>query len=225
MFVQFLVMQAHIDEGMAFLLHELVDFAVVVSLVFPSKNEQGRHSHSAESVETTIDVSGFGVVDEADAVFLADELQAVLYAGEMSKALGYHIVGDAGLASGECGCRGVEAIVDALETKFSIRNGQRCSGRERHESLFRERTCSEFFHFFHDDRVALPVDEGVIGSLVAGDAHLGVHVVLETEVVAVHVVGRDVHEDSDVCAEVVHVVQLERTEFDHVPLLVVLGHL
>ena len=61
--------------------------------------------------------------------------------------------------------------------------------------------------------------------MVLQDAHLGVYVVLHLEIVAVKVVGRDVEQDGDVGAEVVHIVQLETAEFYHVPLVRALSHL
>ena len=59
------------------------------------------------------------------------------------------------------------------------------------------------------DRIVLPVDEVIVGSLVAKNPELGRHIILHLVVVAVHVVGRDVHDHGDVGLEVIHVLQLE----------------
>ena len=61
--------------------------------------------------------------------------------------------------------------------------------------------------------------------MVTRDAHLGVDVVLELEVIAVKMVGCDVHQDRYVRAEVVHVIQLERAELYHVVLMILLRYL
>ena len=54
------------------------------------------------------------------------------------------------------------------------------------------------------------VDKVVARVLVASDAHLRVDVVLEAVVVAIQVVGGDVHQHRDVSLETEHTVQLER---------------
>ena len=65
----------------------------------------------------------------------------------------------------------------------------------------------------------------VIRCLVLDDAHLGIDIVLELEVVAVEVIGRDVEQNGNVGTEVVHVVELERTQFDDIVLVRFLSHL
>ena len=233
MFVQFLVVESHVNQCMTLLANEVVNLGVVIALVLSAEDEHGGCGHGTEGVETTIDIGGFGVVDETDAVFLAYELQPVLYSGKRAQGGGDDGVVDTRFACGERGGSGVEAVVHALQTEFGIGHGERGVGSERAEGGLTYRTIAmrllfggvEFAYFLHDDGVALPVDERVIGLLVAGDTHLGVHVVLETEIVAVEVVGGDVHQYGDMCAETVHIVQLEGTEFDHVPLLVVQCHL
>ena len=73
--------------------------------------------------------------------------------------------------------------------------------------------------------VVRPVHEGVLRCLVLYDAHLGVGVVLHVELVAVQVVWRDVHQYRHVGSEVVHVVQLEGANLQHVPVVVFRSHL
>ena len=63
--------------------------------------------------------------------------------------------------------------------------------------------------FALDDGVIVPVDERVLVGLVLYDAHLRVHVILHTVVVAVEMIGRDVQQNGDIGVEVVHVVELE----------------
>ena len=61
-----------------------------------------------------------------------------------------------------------------------------------------------------DNRVVVPVDEGILDSLVLNDAHLRVHIVLHIVLVAVQMVGRDVEQHRHIGTEIVHVVELER---------------
>ena len=82
-----------------------------------------------------------------------------------------------------------------------------------------------FVELLLDDRIVVPVDEVVIRCLVLDDAHLGIDIVLELEVVAVEVIGRDVEQNGNVGTEVVHVVELERTQFDDIVLVRFLSHL
>ena len=79
--------------------------------------------------------------------------------------------------------------------------------------------------FAHHGLVAIPIDDMIRGGEVLDDTELRVDVVLHLVVVAIHVVGSDVHDHCDVCAELVHVVQLEARQFDDVIVEVLGGHL
>ena len=82
-----------------------------------------------------------------------------------------------------------------------------------------------FLEFATDDGVVVPVDECVLLGLILQDAHLGVDIVLHLVVVAVEMVGGDVEQHGNIGAEVVHVVELERREFDDVVFMWVFSHL
>lgn len=73
--------------------------------------------------------------------------------------------------------------------------------------------------------VAAPVDKGIIGRLVAQDAHFGVGVVLHAEAVAVEMVGSDVEQYGHIGTEVEHAIELEGGNFDDVTVVVVFSHL
>ena len=70
-----------------------------------------------------------------------------------------------------------------------------------------------------------PIYKGIVLGLVLNDAHLCVCVVLEIEIVAVKMVRSYVEKHRNVCAEVIHVVQLERRQFYYVVVEVFLCHL
>ena len=61
--------------------------------------------------------------------------------------------------------------------------------------------------------------------LILHDAHLRIHIVLERVVVAVEVVGRDVHQHTHVGTEVVHAIELERAQLQHIPVKLLGCHL
>ena len=82
-----------------------------------------------------------------------------------------------------------------------------------------------FLQFSRHNRIIVPEDEGIVWGLVLDDAHLRIHIVLHLEVVAVEVVGRDVHQHGDVGLEVIHVVQLETAQLNHVVIMLLLSHL
>ncbi len=76
-----------------------------------------------------------------------------------------------------------------------------------------------------DDGVVLPEYECVIAGKVLQNAELGVDVVLELIVVAVEVVGRDVHYHGYVGMEAVHVFELEGAKLDYIDVMLVVGYL
>ena len=82
-----------------------------------------------------------------------------------------------------------------------------------------------FVQFAFDDGVVIPEDEGIFRCLVLRDTELCVHIVLHAVVVAVQVVGRNIHQHGNVGAELIHVIQLERTKLNHVVIMLIRGHL
>ena len=82
-----------------------------------------------------------------------------------------------------------------------------------------------FVQFAFDDGVVIPEDESIFWCLVLRDTELCVHIVLHAVVVAVQVVGRNIHQHGNVGAELIHVIQLERTELNHVVIMLIRGHL
>ena len=76
-----------------------------------------------------------------------------------------------------------------------------------------------------DDRVVIPEDEGVVRCLVLCNAEFGINVILHTVVVAVQMIRCDIHQYGDVRTEVIHIVQLERTQFDDIIVMMIFGYL
>ena len=76
-----------------------------------------------------------------------------------------------------------------------------------------------------DDRVLAPVDKCIRRCLVARDAELGIDIVLELKLIPVQMVGSDIHQDGDVGLEIVHIVELERRQLNHIIVAFLLGHL
>ena len=74
--------------------------------------------------------------------------------------------------------------------------------------------------FAGDVFIVSPVDEVVVGRLVLGDAHFGTNIAHHFKVVAIEVVGSDVEQHGNVGTEVVHIVELERGDFQYIPIAV-----
>ena len=74
-------------------------------------------------------------------------------------------------------------------------------------------------------RVVFPIDERVVFCLVLENAELCVHIVLHLIVVAVKMVGSDVEQHGDVGFEVIHVVELETAQLNHIDIVVGCRHL
>ena len=66
--------------------------------------------------------------------------------------------------------------------------------------------------------IVCPIDEAVVGSLVLGDAHFRANVAHHFKVVAVEMIGGDVEQHGNVGTEVVHIVELERGDFQYIPI-------
>ena len=75
---------------------------------------------------------------------------------------------------------------------------------------FRERQLNGlnvvFLKFPFNDGVVVPINEGIFRLLVLNDAHLGIHIILHAVLITVQMVGCNIHENSDIGTEVIHVV-------------------
>ena len=81
------------------------------------------------------------------------------------------------------------------------------------------------FQLSADDGVVVPVDESIFRSLVLRDAEFGIHILLHAVIVSVQMVRGNVHQDGDIGAELIHIVQLEGAEFDNIIVVLLHGHL
>ena len=94
---------------------------------------------------------------------------------------------------------------------------------------FRERIAYSldivFFQFALYYWVVVPVNERVLFCLILYDTHLCVYIVLHAVVVSVKMIWGDVQQYSDVGTEIVHIVELERTELDDIVLVWFFSHL
>ena len=81
------------------------------------------------------------------------------------------------------------------------------------------------FQLVFDDGVIVPVNESILVCLVLDNTHLGIHVVLHLEVIAVQMVWSDVQQHGNIGTEVIHIVELEGTEFNDIIFMRVLRNL
>ena len=79
--------------------------------------------------------------------------------------------------------------------------------------------------FAFNDRVVVPEDKSVGRSLILGDTEFGIDVILHTMIVAVQMVRSNIHQYGYIRTEVIHIIQLERTQFDNIIVMVVFGYL
>ena len=75
------------------------------------------------------------------------------------------------------------------------------------------------------DRIVHPVDEVIFRPLVLQDAEFGGDIILHFVVVAVEMVGGDVHDDGYSGLEVIHILELETGEFDDIDIMLLASHL
>ena len=190
MLTQFLIVQAHEDERVAFLAHQFVYLRIVVSFVFAAEDEHGRRGHGLQRVPAGIDVRRLGVVDIPYAFDGSYILQSVLHALEGLQTLANNFVLDLEHIRCDGGRHRVQYVMTSFECQFIFSERQRVRLRE----TVRIERCTELqaFHFPVNDRVFSPVDERIVCRLVTRDTKLGVDVVLELEIVPVEVIRRDV---------------------------------
>ena len=68
--------------------------------------------------------------------------------------------------------------------------------------------------------IVCPIDEAVVCCLVLSDAHFRAYVAHHLKVVAVEMVGSDVEQNGNVGTKIVHIVELERRDFQHIPVAI-----
>ena len=170
----------------------------------------------------------------------ADLLQAVFHPGEVAQAFADLFFLDTGNVGRNTGSEGVVDVVLTRQTEALLFHVERFGLLNLVLDLldvtddafllqFGKRILDGldvvFLQFGLDDGVVGPVDEGITVGLVLDDTHLGIYIVLHLEVVTVQMVGGDVQQDSDIGPEIIHVVELERTEFDDIVCVRILSHL
>ena len=238
---EFLVVKAHADDGFHLVFHELLDFRVVVAFVLAAEDEHRWGGHALEGIPCGIDVGGLGVVDVAHAVDGGYVFQAVFHGLEVFERLADAVFLDMERGGGDAGSHGVVEVVEAGEGEAVARDFPHLAGSgEMNDAVLNPGGAALFavdgkgeLHGFAlhvldllaDDGVVLPIDEVVVFGLVLEDAEFGGHVVLHLVVVAVEVVGGDVHDHGDVCLELIHVFKLEAGELDDVGGMGVFRHL
>ena len=82
-----------------------------------------------------------------------------------------------------------------------------------------------FGDFAGNNGIVVPEYESIFSRLVPDNAEFGIHIVLHLVVITIQMVRRYIQQDGDVRLEVVHVVELETTQFDHVDGVRIFSHL
>ena len=220
---EFFVVEAHEDEGVAFLADEVVDLRIVIAFVLAAKDEDRRCGHGLEGIPAGVDIGGLGVVDETDTADGGHVLETMRDALERHEALADDLFLDTDDVSGYRSCHRIEDVMPSFERQLVFADRQRVGLRET--VGIECGTEVERLQTPVDDGIFRPIDESIVRRLVARDAELGIDVVLELKIVAVQVVRRYIEQDGDVRLEIVHVVELERTQFDDVVVMLLAGDL
>ena len=211
---------------------ELGDIHVVIPLVFATEDEHVGRGHRPESIVGGADVGGLGVVDIAHAIEYPDLLEAVGDVHEVAERTSQDIMRDAETQGCDRGGHSILQVVRPLECELIdgelkalpvevqahhivvrlvgggayLRIGQEGERLHRHGLVAHD--------IARDELIFTPIDEGILCGLVLQDAHLRHSVLLEVVVIAVEVVGGDIHQEGDMHAELVHIIQLEATQLD-----------
>ena len=73
-----------------------------------------------------------------------------------------------------------------------------------------------FLQFTFDDWIIGPIDKGILWCLVLDNAHFSIYIVLHLKVISVKMIRCNIQQNRNVGSEVIHIVQLERTELNDI---------
>ena len=238
--VQFLIVSTEIDDTGTFFFYQRFDGVVVVAFILSTDNENHLCLHRLECVPAGIDIGCLGVVDVLHTSYRTHFLQTMFYAREVAETLSDILFLDTSYVRGNtCSQRVIDIMLTGKAQTFLFHiEGLRLLNMVLALFNITDNTCLlqfcegvldsldiVFFEFSLDDGVVSPVDESIVFCLILYDTHLGIYVVLHLKVVAVQMVRRDIQEDGNVCSEVIHVVELEGTQFDDVVFMRLFCHL
>ena len=224
---------------MHFFAGEPLERLVVVAFVRTACDPDYGTFHTLQCVPRGIDVGGFRVVDVGYAADLSGGFEPVFHRREVVDGAADAGRGYSGRERRERRRHSIISVVQPgnphfgrvdlhrlpadRRGKFSVQE-ERIACAARHGVFGRE---GELLHpqvvfgqLLPDHLVVARIDEEVARILVLRNAHLGIHVVLETVVVTVEVVGRDVRQHADMGAEPEHAVELERAQLQYVPVVI-----
>ena len=164
----------------------------------------------------------------------------MLHPGEVAKRTTNLVFLDTGDIGSQTGSQRVVYIMTACKTQAFLLHVKRCGILQLVLTLLdvtndttlldvAERALHSLdivlLQFLRDDGIVSPVDKGILRRLVLDDTHLGIGIVLHLVIVTVQMVRRNVQQNGDVCTEIVHIIELERREFDDVVLMRLFCHL
>ncbi len=240
---QFFVVHAQKDERMHFFAHQKFDFGVVVAFVGAAEYQHNGRFHALQRIPARVHIGGFRVVDVAHAAHRSHIFQAVFHALKFGQRLANRLFANMHQLRRQASRHRIVNIVRATQCQFVDGHFQVVFGFGRLDIQvvlldkrpsgfgFAERKRQQFgfdvafFDFGFQHRIVVPIDERIFGRLVLQNAKFRVDIVLKFMVVAVEMVGRNVQNDRHIGFEIVHAIELERTEFQHIEIEIALGHL
>ena len=238
--MEFGVIHTEENQSDALFLHEVEDVRIIIAFVLSSQNQHGWLFHAFEGIPTSIHVRCLGIVHEINATHSSRLFESMLHTCKTAQSLANHFVRNACDVGSDTCCKRVVEVVLACKCQFlllhiewrwlfnhvflvlGVSNGIiLVEFRERIELCLEVVLCQFLLH----DWIVVPKDESIVLRLVTSDSHLRIDIVLHLEVVTVQVVGGDIHQHSNVSTEVVHVIQLEARQFNHIVIEMLFCHL
>ena len=238
--MQLLVVSTEIDQSGTFFLDQWNNRPIVVTLVLTTNNQNGLGLHGLQCIPACINIRSLRVVDILNTTHHTYFLQTMLYTREVAERFTDHLFLDTGNIRSDTSSQRVIYIMLTRQTEgllFHIK-GLRLfnfvlSLLNITDTAFffqlRERILDSFdvilFQFLFDNRVVIPIDEGILRSLILYNAHLGIHIVLHLEIVTIQMVRGDIQQNGHIGTEIIHIVQLKRRQFNDVVFMRIFSNL
>src|SRR5579863_4962588 len=210
-FMDLPVVYTQANDGFYFLLYEVTDQGIIISLVHAAEYQDRGLIHAFQRIPCAIDIGRFGIVDELHAPDRTDIFHAMLERFEAPDRFADLFLPDADGGGGDSCCHSIVLIVYTLQGKIvyahlqPFRSCTDCHLTVSDKSSFVGfllhgewkwvRIEVRLAYICSDHGIILVVDEIIFSSLVHHDPELAANIVLELIVVTVEMIFRDIGED------------------------------
>ena len=179
--MQFFIVSPKIYQSHALLFHQLFYRRIVVTFILTTNNQYGRRFHALQRIPAGVYISGLRVIDVLHATHFKHFFEPVLYAGKIAKTLSDNLFLYARNVCGNSCCQRVINIMLTGKTQRFLFHIKRRGlfylilslfdiGDASFLFQFREGELKGvdiiFFQLVLNDRVVIPKDKAIGGSLV-----------------------------------------------------------